>query len=87
MSQPVGFADSSHPDYVCKLHKSLYGLKLGLGFQRSESDFSLFHKNSDGALLLLLVYVDDILVIGDSKSAVLDVIEILNTKFALKSLG
>ena len=27
MSQPVGFIDSKHPDYVCLLKKSLYGLK------------------------------------------------------------
>ena len=27
MEQPIGFQDSSHPDYVCKLSKSLYGLK------------------------------------------------------------
>jgi Reverse transcriptase (RNA-dependent DNA polymerase) len=27
MHQPQGFADPSHPDYVCLLHKSLYDLK------------------------------------------------------------
>lgn len=78
MSQPVDFVDSSYPDYVYKLHKSLNRLKQAprarydklksflfeLGFQRSESDFSLFYKNSNGVLLLLLVYLDDILVSG-----------------------
>ena len=27
MSQPEGFIDPDHPNYVCKLKKSLYGLK------------------------------------------------------------
>ena len=27
MSQPQGFVDEKHPEYVCRLHKALYGLK------------------------------------------------------------
>lgn len=26
-AQPVGFEDSTHPDFVCRLNNSLYGLK------------------------------------------------------------
>jgi hypothetical protein len=31
MKQPPSFVDSSHPDHLCKLDKSLYGLKRVLG--------------------------------------------------------
>lgn len=78
---------------VCKLHKSLYGLKQApqgclfeLGFSKSTSVFSIFYKFGDGMLLMILVYVDDILLTGDSSGAVHDVIQVLHFKFALKIL-
>jgi len=30
MEQPRGFIDETKPNYVCKLHKSLYGFKQAL---------------------------------------------------------
>ena len=38
-------------------------------------------------MLLLLVYVDDILITGDSQDDVQQVIDALHTQFALKTLG
>ena len=101
MSQPDGFVDQAKPTYVCKLHKALYGLKqaprgwfeklrvalLTWGFHNSVSDTSLFYSHKHGQMLLLLVYVDDILITGDSQVDVQQVIEALHTQFALKPLG
>jgi hypothetical protein len=81
-SQPAGFVDSSRPDMVCRLNKSLYGLKqppracnhrfaaflLTLWFVEAKSDTSLFiyHHGIDTAYLLL--YVDDIVLTASSES-------------------
>jgi histone deacetylase 1/2 len=59
MSQPAGYVDEAHPDYVCELDKALYGLKqaprawyarlcnklMALGFVPSKADTSLFYYN------------------------------------------
>lgn len=70
-TQPAGFADYAHPDYVYRLSQSLYGLKqapwawydqftshlIQLSFVEAKSDISLFvcHK---GANMVYLLYVD-----------------------------
>ena len=101
MSQPTGLIDSRFPSYVCKLKKSLYRLKQApraqytklrsalqsWGFSRSVSDASLFIKHSGTTMLFLLVYVDDILVMGSDPSALQTCIQDLDDHFALKALG
>ena len=101
MCQPVGFGSSTHPTHVCKLIKSLYGLKqtprawfvqlrnalVSWGFQPSIYDNSLFHSRKNGHLVLVLVYVDDILITGDSSTLIHSVIQALTSRFALKTLG
>lgn len=77
-TQPTGFVDSSHPSYVSKLQRSIYGLKqtpyvwyqalrgslLYLGFTNSLSDSSLFIYNKEGVMMYILVCVDDLLIMA-----------------------
>ncbi|KAM1169726.1 hypothetical protein ACFX19_032002 [Malus domestica] len=100
MQQPPSFEVFSHPHHVCKLYKSLYGLKQAprawydklrgalhsLGFIGSQNDHSLFVKRSPH-LVFILVYVDDILVIGPSSSECQQVISQLRSMFLIKDLG
>ncbi|KAL0386182.1 UNVERIFIED_CONTAM: Retrovirus-related Pol polyprotein from transposon RE1 [Sesamum radiatum] len=86
---------------VCKLQKSLYGLKqasrqwnheftqrLGeLGFTQPIHDYCLFTKGSSGEFLALLVYVDDILIMGPEESAIIAVKQHLDSLFTIKDLG
>ena len=101
MQQPSGYVDATHPTYVCKLHKSLYGLKqapmawferftfhlIHLGFQASFADSSLFIFQSKSTIIYLLLYVDDIILIGNNSKHVSSLVVALNSVFELKDLG
>ena len=101
MAQPEGFIDPTKLTHVCKLRKALYGLKqaprarfenlrgtlIDWGFHNSILDTSLLYSRKHGRMLLLLVYVDDILIIGGSQDDVQKIIKDLQIQFALKTLG
>ena len=101
MKQPQGFLDSKHHSHVCKLVKSLYGLKQAprawnakftsyltvLGFQVSLSDSSMFVKEVNTDVIILLLYVDDILITGLNPILIQSVIDDLAGVFYLKALG
>ena len=87
-SRPVGFADTAHPDDICVLSRSLYGLKqasrawchhivvfLGiLGFRATTSNTLLFMLHHGDHVAYLLLYVDDIVIIASHAALLHDVI-------------
>lgn len=102
MTQPLGFEQHSNNGLlVCRLKKALYGLKqtprawfsklreflLSSQFVCAKSDASLFVKKTDGVILYVLVYVDDIIITGNHQQSIDKFVSSLDTQFALKDLG
>lgn len=101
MTQPLGFVDSSKPSYACKLHKSLYGLKMSsrswykelnqslqsLNFRPSTTDSLLLVHTIATTITIILVYVDDIILTGNNSKFYYFIIQQLYSKFAIKDLG
>ncbi|XP_048493123.1 uncharacterized mitochondrial protein AtMg00810-like [Beta vulgaris subsp. vulgaris] len=100
MSPPAGY-DKAKPGEVCRLKRSLYGLRQAsrqwnkelskflksLQFVQSKQDYSLFTRTQNGEFLVLLVYVDDILITGTSLSQIEEVKRSLDSAFTIKDLG
>ena len=78
MDIPQGL-DVSTKVMVCKLKKSLYGLKQASrqwyaklfdalksrGYSNSLNDYSLFYRKQGPSIVFIVVYVDDILLTGN----------------------
>lgn len=98
MKQPIGFSDNS--DRVCKLQKSLYGLKQSsrcwnikfktfieeFGFVATESDPCVFISSKSDDIVILAIYVDDGLIMGNNERDIDAVIEHLQKKFEVKTM-
>ena len=61
-------------------------LLMGLGFSKSKVDSNPYFKVEGGILVILLLYVDDLFLIGEDK-VIEDANRILATEFDMKYLG
>jgi Reverse transcriptase (RNA-dependent DNA polymerase) len=100
IDQPRGFIDQTHPNYVCLLHKFLYGLKhaprawfaklsttlVSLVFKPSCYDPSLFLSHKNNQTLLVLVYVDDLIIIGNDTNQIVECIAQISCQFSIRDL-
>jgi hypothetical protein len=60
---------------------------LGVGFKRSKEDHCVYFKLIGYHLIYLVLYVDDMLLIGKNKEIIQDVKTQLSSKFDMKDLG
>eukprot|EP00253_Pinus_taeda_P026688 PITA_26688 len=74
MKQPEGFA--------------VKGMKeLGLGFTRSKADPCVYFKLIGDCVIYLVLYVDDMLLVGNDKEIIQDLKTQLSSKFDMKDIG
>jgi hypothetical protein len=90
-----------HPNLVCKLQRSLYGLKqasrqwntkltetlVSSGYTQSKADYSLFTKHTNIGFTIILVYVDDLVLGGTDLTEIHHIKSLLDIKFSIKDLG
>ena len=100
MPHPSGYS-LEPPGTVCRLRKSLYGLKQSPqmwfgpfssfmqaeGYTQSNGDATLFFRHSLAKVSILMVYVDDILITGSDAAEACHLNAALDKEFEIKSLG
>ena len=100
MSQPKGFIEKDQEQKVCRLLKSIYGLKQAsiswnirfdvtiksFGFHQSVDEACVYKLKKKKSAIFLVLYVDDILLMGDNVKLLMEVKDWLSTQFKMKDL-
>jgi hypothetical protein len=103
MEQPQGFIISGKETQVCHLKKAIYGLKqashawnlqlhgvlTGFGYKRTHADAGIYvcHQQEGDGPLFVIVYVDDITILGKSLQAVQRLKSDLSACYEMSDLG
>jgi hypothetical protein len=79
VEHPQGFETHEKETHMCRLNKTLYGLKqeprawygridsflMSLEFTESKGDPNIYYKVEDSGPMILLLYADEMFLIGD----------------------
>ena len=101
MDQPEGFISLGQEKKVCRLVKSLYGLKqtpkqwhgkfdkvmMSNGFTINECDKCVCVKDTNNEYVIVCLYVDDMLILGSNNYIITTTKKMLFSKFNMKYLG
>jgi hypothetical protein len=101
MEIPSGLGTLETTGKVCRLKKSLYGLKqsprawvdrfkrvvCSVGYCQCNGDHTIFYRHSDRKIAILAVHVDDIITTGDDQEEIKRLKECVSKDFEVKDLG
>lgn len=101
MVQPEGFVQPGNENLVCKLNKSLYGLKqsprawyqkidtflVHIGFTRSIADHSLYFMQKGQHVVIVIIYVDDLIILASCMSSLKALKAMLENEYEMSDLG
>jgi Reverse transcriptase (RNA-dependent DNA polymerase)/gag-polypeptide of LTR copia-type/Integrase core domain len=101
MEQPEGYITKGNEEKVCKLKKCLYGLKQAskawyekidatlkqLNFSSLDADTCIYSLHEGDTVIYIALYVDDLLILTNSKSKLDSVKDYLGQQFQMKDLG
>ena len=98
MMQPPSFKSSKYPYALSRLKKPLYELKQAprawhsmiilylhnIGFRMSKSDNSQYIQNNHKSPIFIILYVDDLVISGESLAKTHKTKKLLSEKFKMK---
>jgi hypothetical protein len=101
MDQPPGYIKSGQEGKVYRLKKALYGLKQAslawnkaanesleqLGFKRLISDAGIYTIQNDMTIIIVILYVDDVLFMGNNYKLLMDKKKLFMKKWECRDLG
>ncbi|KAL0345599.1 UNVERIFIED_CONTAM: Retrovirus-related Pol polyprotein from transposon TNT 1-94 [Sesamum radiatum] len=101
IDQPEGFTTVGEEQKVCRLQRSIYGLKQpsrswnthfdevirGYDFIKNDYDPCAYNKISGSSVAYLVLYVDDILLIENDVKMLGNIKAWLSTQFSMKDMG
>ena len=101
MRQPPGFSESGTEHLVCRLKRSLYGLKQSarcwnteldnklksMGFSQTTCDPCLYVRVDQDGVFIIAVYVDDIILAGENSTTMLKAKSDISRQFDAEDMG
>lgn len=99
IDQPEGYEEGE--GLVCRLQKSLYGLKQSgrnwnrilheylteNSFRQNPADHCVYTKETKHGKVIMIIWVDDLIIAAGNEKVMKDVKEMLSVRFKMKDLG